>query len=172
MGRLSPVYVLWQMLSSLSLPKRSPVNRQPSICDVLVTFVFFLFDGEHMKSSPEFIFLFFMTLWWLFSHLQQPFIWYFWLPWQFHANCLWSICRSWNTSANGPTYKQSLAFCMRAGYQHIFSCPQGWTTNSLAWEMLHGYSMEAGCVRLRSNARTFSQSRGIKSHLAGKLNRI
>lgn len=123
MGRLSPGYVLWHMLNSLSLSKRSPVNRQPSICDVLVI-CFFFPALEGAWSVLQNLFLFSVTLWWLFSHLQQPFIWYFSFSWQFHANCLCSTCRSWNTSASGPTYKQGLAFPMCAGYQHISSCPQ------------------------------------------------
>lgn len=86
--------------------------------------LFFFPSLEGAWSVLQNLFLFSVTLWWLFSHLQQPFIWYLSFSWQFHANCLCSTCRSWNTSASGPTYKQGLAFPMCAGYQHISSCPQ------------------------------------------------
>lgn len=167
MGRLSPGYVLWHMLNSLSLSKRSPVNRQPSICDVLVICFFSLFGGC-MKCSPELIFVFCDTLVTFQSSAAT-----------FHlvSFILLTVpCKLFMLNMQKLEYFRKWCYiqarscfpyvCWISAY--LLLSPGA---HPLAWEMLHRHSMETGCVHLHASARTFSQSRGIKTQLAGKLNR-
>lgn len=167
MGTLSPGYVLWYMLNSLSLSKRSPVNRQPSICDVLVI-------------------CFFSPLWRVHEVFSRTYFCFLWHFGDFSVICsnlssgifhdMTVTCKLFMLNMRKLEY-----FC-KWSYIQARSCfPYVcWISaylllspgaHPLAWEMLHRHSMETGCVHLHASARTFSQSRGIKTQLAGKLNR-